>query len=191
LVSDIYGCSEQGWTAEEFADQLDSKFSAARRRAGLDPRQQSDVHATSMDSVSRDPQRVPFAAYPLHPVACARLIGDLAVFTVETSGTALANSLGNAGLQTRWVRPPGVVGDFAPGEVVMELTVIRGSQILPGGLRAESTSTLQMRRAAIDQYLIELVDQGVWIEGIRRMMADPSNEGRQWPTYRGEDRTWR
>jgi hypothetical protein len=191
LVSDIYGCSEQGWTAEEFADRLDSKFSGARRRAGLGPRQQSDVHATSMDSVSRDPQRVPFAAYPLHPVACARLFGDLAVFTVETSGAALANSLSNAGFQTRWVRPPQAVGDLAPGEVVMELTVIRGSQLLPGGLRAESTSTLQMRRAAIDQYLIELVDRGVWIEGMWRMIADASNEGRQWPTYRGEDRTWR
>lgn len=55
-----------------------------------------------MDSVSRDPQRVPFAAYPLDPVACARPIGDLAVFTVETSGAALTNSLSSAGFQTRW-----------------------------------------------------------------------------------------
>lgn len=79
------------------------------------------------------------------------------------------------------VRPPDALGDRAPGEVVMELTVIRSSQLLPGGLRAESTSALQTRRAAIDQYLIELVDQSIWIEGMRRMMADPRNEGRQWP----------
>jgi hypothetical protein len=95
------------------------------------------------------------------------------------------------GFQTRWVRPPNAVGDLAPEEVVMELTVIRGSDLLPGGIRAESLSKLQVRRSAIDQYLIELVDQAVWVEGIRRMMADPRLEERQWPTYRGEDRTWR
>jgi hypothetical protein len=108
----------------------------------------------------------PFAAYPLHPAACARLIGDLAVFTVETSGPALAKSLRDAGFETRWVRPPDAVGDLAPGEVVMELSVITGSQLLPGGLRAEATSTLQMRRSVLDQYLIELVDQDTWIEGL-------------------------
>ncbi len=190
LVTDIYGCGEQGWTDAEFAEQLESKFSAARRRAGLGPRQPSDVHATSLDSVSRDPQRVPFAAYPLHPVACARLIGDLAVFTVETSGPTLAKSLRNAGFDTRWVRPPGAVGDLAPGDVVMELSVITGSQLVPGALRAEATSTLQMRRSALDQYLIELVDHNTWIEGMRRMIAEPSPQGRRWPTYRCEDRVW-
>jgi hypothetical protein len=178
LVTDIYGCGAQGWTDAEFAEQLEDKLSAARRRAGLAPRQPSDVHATSMDSVSRDPQRVSFAAYPLHPVACARLIGDLAVFTVETSGPVLPKSLGNAGFKTRCVRPPGAVGDLAPGEVVIELSVITGSQLLPGGLRAEATSPLQMRRSALDQYLIELVDQDAWIKGMRRMIADPSAQGR-------------
>ncbi len=190
LVTDIYGCSAQGWTEEEFAEQLERKSSAARRRAGLGPRQPSDVCATSMDSVSRDPQRVPFAAYPLHPVACARLIGDLAVFAVETSGPTLAKSLGSAGFNAKWVRPPGAVGDLSPGEVVMELSVMTGSQLLPGGLRAEARSTLQVRRSALDQYLIELVDQDTWITGLRRMIADPSAQGRPWPTYRGEDRVW-
>jgi hypothetical protein len=51
----------------------------------LGPRGQSDVHSTSIDSVSRDPQRVPFAAYSLHPVACARLIGDLELLLAEPS----------------------------------------------------------------------------------------------------------
>ncbi|MFF2217431.1 hypothetical protein [Streptomyces antibioticus] len=50
---------------------------------------------------------MPWANYPLHPVACARLIGDYAVATVETSGPALTCLLQVAGLDTRWVRPPG------------------------------------------------------------------------------------
>jgi hypothetical protein len=77
-----------------------------------------------------------------------------------------------------WVRPPSAVGDLANGEVVMELGVITGSQILPGGLRAEATSTLQMRRSALDQYLIELVDQNSWITGLRRMITTPGLHGR-------------
>lgn len=190
LVTDIYGSNSQGWTEAEFAAQLDRKFSAARRRAGLGPRQPSDIHSTSLDSVSRDPQRVPFAAYPLHPVACGQLIGDLAVFTVETSGPALAKSLSMAGFNARWVRPPSAVGDLAPGEVVMELSVITGSQLLPGGLRAEATATLQMRRSALDQYLIELVDQNTWVTGLRRMITSPGLQGRPWPTYRGEEQVW-
>ena len=191
LVSDIYGCSEQGWTEDEFADRLDSKFSGARRRAGLGPRDHTGLSATSMDSVSRDPQRVPFAAYPLHPVACARLIGDLAVFSVETSGTALTQALNDSGLRTRWVRPPEAIGDLAPGEVVMEISVLWSVMPMPGGRRAEHTTTLQMRRSAIDQYLIEMVDQAVWVDGMKHMLADPQLEGRQWPTYKNEHRIWR
>lgn len=190
LVTDIYGCNQQGWTEAEYAEELETKFSAARRRAGLGSRQPSDIHATSLDSVSRDPQRVPFAAYPLHPVACSRLIGDLAVFIVETSGPALIRSLGDAGFRARWVLPPGDADVLAPGEVVMELSIITGSQVLPNGWRAEMTSTLQMRRSALDQYLIELVSQNTWIEGMRHLFADPSVQGRPWPTYRGEDRVW-
>jgi hypothetical protein len=30
-----------------------------------------------------------------------------------------------------------------------------------------------MRQSALDQYLIELVDQNAWIKGMRRMIADP------------------
>ncbi len=64
LVTDLYGCQAQGWTEDQFTDRLERKFSGALRRAGLGPRQASNVHATSLDSVSRDPLRVPFAAYP-------------------------------------------------------------------------------------------------------------------------------
>jgi hypothetical protein len=190
LVADIYGCNAQGWTDTEFTERLASKVNAARRRAGFGPRRPSDIAATSIDSVSRDPQRVPFAAYPLHPVAVARLIGDLAVFIVEVPGHMLVDSLGNAGFETRWVRPPGAVGDLAPGEIVMELSIITGSQLMPDGRRAEFSSTLQMRRSALDQYLIELVDQETWIEGMRRLITDPNAKGHPWPTYRGEEQVW-
>jgi hypothetical protein len=72
----------------------------------------------------------------------------------------------------------------------MEVSVITGSQLLPGGLRAEARSTLQMRRSALDQYQIELVDQNTWIRGLRRMIADPGAQGRPCPTYCGESRVW-
>jgi hypothetical protein len=42
----------------------------------------------------------------MHPVAAARLIGDLSVVTVETSGPALAGDLQSAGIDARWVLPP-------------------------------------------------------------------------------------
>lgn len=42
------------------------------RRAGISGQPEYTVSATSFDSVSRDPLRVPFA-YPLHQLAGARL----------------------------------------------------------------------------------------------------------------------
>jgi hypothetical protein len=42
-------------------------------------RHASNTHPTSLDSASRDPLLVLFAAYPLHLVACARLIGGIAL----------------------------------------------------------------------------------------------------------------
>lgn len=156
LVTDLYGRQAQGWTGDQFTDRLDRKLSGALRRAGLGPRQASNIHATSLNSVSRDPLRVPFAAYPLHPVACARLIGDIAMFTVETSGPALAESVSAAGIPTRWVWAG--TGDITPGGVVMEMTS-KKSWLVPGGLLLEQSKTLQMRRRELDCYLIELVEQ--------------------------------
>jgi hypothetical protein len=106
LVTDLYGYAAGGWTDDEWPDAAERKFTAALRRAGIDDDRQWHVTATSLDSVSRDPARVPFAAYPLHPVACARIIGDYATFHVETSGPALADSLRRAGIDARWVLPP-------------------------------------------------------------------------------------
>jgi hypothetical protein len=187
LVTDLYGCQAQGWTEDQFNDQLEHKFSGALRRAGLGPRQASNVHATSLDSVSRDPQRVPFAAYPLDPIACARLIGDIAVFTVETSGPALAASVSSAGVPARWVWAG--PGEVLPGEVVMEMTTKRLWPV-PGMLFAEHSKTLQMRRRELDRYLIELAEQKTWIEGVRFMLADPDTPQRPWPCYRDEHSVW-
>jgi hypothetical protein len=187
LVSDFYGCQVRGWTEDQFNDQLERKFSGALRRAGLGPRQLSNIHATSLDSVSRDPLRVPFAAYPLHPVACARLIGDIAVFTVETSGPALAASVSDAGIPTEWVWAG--TGEIPPGKVVMEMTSKR-SWPVSGGLFLEHSKTLQMRHRELDRYLIELAEQKTWIEGVRFMLADPDTPQRPWPCYRDERSVW-
>jgi hypothetical protein len=149
LVTDIYGCNAQDWTEDEYGERLDRQFSATPRRGGLDTGREWDVSATSLDSVSRDPQRVPFAAYPLHRGACARLIGDLAVFTVTTSGPALAESLCEVGFEDEWVRPPRA-GDLTAGEVVMELRTTASGPIY-GDLRMEIKRTLQMRRSALDR----------------------------------------
>jgi hypothetical protein len=187
LVSDLYGCQAQGWTEDQFNDQLKRKFNGALRRAGLGPRQTSNIHATSLDSVSRDPLRVPFASYPLRPVACARLIGDIAAFTVETSGSALAASVSDAGIPARWVWTG--TGEIPPGKVVMEMTSKR-SWPVPGGLFLEHSKTLQMRRRELDRYLIELVEQKTWIDGVRFMLADPDTPQRPWPCYRDEHSVW-
>ena len=187
LVTDLHGCQAQGWTEEEFIERLERQITAALRRAGLGPRQMSNIHSTSLDSVSRDPLRVPFAAYPLHPVACARLIGDVTTFMVETSGPALAEMLCEAGISARWVRTR--TGDLMPREVIMEM-VTKNSTLLRNGQIMETSRTLQMSRSELDKYLIELIEQGTWIEGIRFLQANRRTAGRPWPCYRDEHRVW-
>jgi hypothetical protein len=197
VVADMYGCSAKGWTQDEFVDRMEGKIRARLRAAGLTDDRMWHIHATSMDSVSRDPLRVPFAAYPLHPVACARIIGDLTVFTVETSGPVLADSLRRAGIEATWVRDPRP-GNLQPGEVVMEMTH-RTSFAMPASIardlhyarkQAEFTRTLQMRRSEIDMYLMQLLEQDTWIEGIKYILADPLLRKRPWPHYRDEDQVW-
>lgn len=188
IVADLYGCQAQGWTEREFNERLGRQWNAARRRARIDAGHEWNIHATSLDSVSRDPLRVPFAAYPLHPVACARLIGDIAVFTVETSGPALADSLRSAGVTAEWVRPPGT-GDLVAGQIVMELTTT--TSIPSGRLTMELSRTLQMRRSEMDRYLIETIEQDTWIQGIKYLLSRPRATGRPWPFYRDEHHVWR
>jgi hypothetical protein len=188
IVTDMHGCTTQAWTEDDFTDRLARKCETVRRRAGIGTDREWSVTATSLDSVSRDPQRVPFASYPLHPVACARLIGDLAVFAVETSGPALADSLRAAGFQAQWIRAPGA-GDLAPGEVVMELRATLIGPVLRN-VRMDLSRTLQVRRSALDRYLIEMIEQGTWADGMRQLLADHQTERRPWTTYRDEDQTW-
>lgn len=59
------------------------------------------------------------------------------------------------------------------------------------GLRPVLKRTLQVRRSALDRYLIEMLEQDAWIEGMKYMLADYSTERRAWPTYRNEDHVWR
>jgi hypothetical protein len=182
LVVDLIGCQSQGWSVPEFNERLARQTAAARRRARFDGGNEWIIHSTSLDSVSRDPLRVPFAAYPLHPVACARLIGDIACFVVETSGPALAEALGAAGLAARWVRPPGT------GEAVMEITSTTHTQV--GDLIRQATRTLQVQRSELDRYLTELIQQRTWAEGIKLMMADPELAKQPWTYYRDEHDVW-
>src|SRR5262245_6124162 len=62
-----------------------------------------------------------------------------------------------------------------------------GPPILPwrqlhrGPLRWENSRTLQMRRLELDRYLIELLDQEVWLQGVKYMLADPNLKNRPWP----------
>ncbi len=188
-VTDIFGCNAQSWTEDQYNDRLKRKHRGALRRAGIGSRgREGNVHATNLDLVARDPRRVPFAAYPLDPVACARLIGDLAVFTVETSGPALAEALCHAGLDAEWVRPPGP-GDLIPGEVVIEIHR-KTSRKLPGDMTLEFSRTCRFGREDVDRYLIELLEMATWTEGIRYLLGDYRIEGKPWPHYRDEDRVW-
>jgi len=137
------------------------------RRAGIGDDRQWHLMATSRDSVSRDPARVPFAAYPLHPAACARIIGDYATLCVETSGPRMADSLRRAGIDARWVLPPAQQHrELQPGEIVMEMSAnavlsapVFITRTLGSGVILQLSRTLQMRRSEIDRYFIELPDQ--------------------------------
>jgi hypothetical protein len=189
-VLDQYG-AQQALPPEQFDQRLDESFSVALRNAGIGERREDNIHATSLDSTAGDPLRVPWANYPLHPVVCARLIGDYAVMTVETSGPVLARLLQVAGLDARWVRPPRHK-DLQPGEVVMEIRRQEHLRtvLLPGGLTVTPGRTLQVCRSELDRYLIELLDLGSWVAGLEHLLAATAQVGRPWPHYRNEEEVW-
>ena len=47
-----------------------------------------------------------------------------------------------------------------------------------------------MRRSELDRYLIEMIDQHAWIEGIRYLLLHRDTPGRPWPRYRDEHLVW-
>jgi hypothetical protein len=49
--------------------------------------------------------------------------------------------------------------------------------------------TLQMRRSALDRYLIEFLRPGSWVAGIRHLLA-ARQAGQPWPHYRNEHEIW-
>lgn len=189
VVADLYGCNLQGWNSSEMNERAQRQLAAAQRRAGIDGEREYTVGATSFDLVARDPLRVPLAAYPLDPIACARLIGDLSVFVVVTSGLALADALWNSGIDATWVREPSTA-DLTSGEVLMELRSAVTEPLI-GTVVMQRERMLQMCRSEIDRYLIELIEQRAWIEGIRCLTTRDKLMPRQpWPCYRDEHLTW-
>ncbi|MEU6166400.1 hypothetical protein [Streptomyces tanashiensis] len=187
---DQIACSRLGLTDQD-SEPVDRRFRAALQSAGIaNGRLDNNVHATSADSAARDPKRVPWASYRLDPGLCARLIGDYAFFVVETSGPALAQLLQVAGVNARWVRPPGDA-TLRGGEVVMEihqqdeLTAV----YLPGGLKMTQGITLQVTRSELDRYLIELLKPGTWAAGIKHLLR-AQEVGKPWPHYRDEHEVW-
>ncbi|MEV0640653.1 hypothetical protein AB0I77_38160 [Streptomyces sp. NPDC050619] len=190
-VVDQYGCVQQGLSSAQFNERLQQAVGAALENAGIAAsREDHNVHFTSMDSTARNPLRVPWANYPLHPVVCARLIGDYAAMTVETSGPALADLLRVVGLDAHWVRPPGKA-NLKPGDVVMEIHHQEQFRAvsLPGGLTMTPGWTLQMGRSELDRYMIELVQPGSWIAGMKHLLA-ARRGGQPWPHYRNEHEVW-
>ncbi|MFD3580931.1 hypothetical protein [Streptomyces sp. NPDC058683] len=188
IAVDLHGVVGQGWTTEEFGQRLARQWNAARRRARIGDQPDLNMHATSLDSVSRDPLRVPWGVYPLHPIAAARLIGDVMTFAVETSGPSLAADLTTRDIPAQWVRPPGTE-DLVAGEVLMEMHS-RAEWRIPNGLTAKLSRTLQLRRSEMDRYLIELLDQDCWAAGIRHLLLSPDTSDRPWPVFRDEGHTW-
>ncbi len=188
VVVDQYGLMNAGITEETFPERFDALYEPVRRRAGLDVRRALNIGATSLDSTARNPRRAPWAIYPLHPVLCARLIGDIAVFMVETHGPALAQQLQAVGIPARWTCRSGSSGELMPGEVVMEMTTVRRTPLGTGIL--EDKRVLQMQQAELDRYLIELADPVIWSAGIRHLVENRQAPDRPWPHYRNEHLVW-
>ena len=188
VVVDQFGCRNAEITDDTFNSIYDERCEPVLRQAGIAARRELNINSNSYDSVARDPLRAPWAIYPLHPVICARLIGDVTVFMVETSGPGLAQQLQAFGVPARWVRPPSRGGELEPGEVVMEMTTVARTPI--GNRVLENTRTLQMQRSELDRYLIELIDPAIWTAGIRHLFENPETTGRPWPHYRDEHLEW-
>ncbi len=98
--------------------------------------------------------------------------------------------MGSAGGQSRAGTRRGsdehVRQDEQPGSYSMAMRLLGGRR----DLRMELTRTLQLRHSGLDHYLIEMLDQESWIEGIRYMLANQQFDGRMWPHFRGEDQVW-
>ncbi|MEU9699487.1 hypothetical protein [Streptomyces sp. NPDC047981] len=190
-VVDQHACTRLGLSSEQFNHRFQEVFGAALASAGIASRREDhNWHATTLDSTARDPLRVPWANYPLDPALCARIIGDYVIFTVETSGPLLTRLLRAAGLDAHWIRPPGPRAP-QPGEVFMEIHHQDQLQarLLPGGMTMTPGWTLQMAPSELDRYLLELLQPGTWIAGIRHLLAE-RQVGWPWPHFKDEHEVW-
>ena len=57
-------------------------------------------------------------------------------------------------------------------------------------LFVEQSKAPRTCQGELDCYLIELVEQKTWIEGVKFMLADPDTPQRPWPCYRDEHAVW-
>lgn len=59
----------------------------------------------------------------------------------------------------------------------------------PGAVTMAPGWTLQMGRSELDRYMIELVQPGSWIAGMKHVLA-ARRVGQPWPHYRNEHEVW-
>jgi hypothetical protein len=98
-------------------------------------------------------------------------------------------SPGRCGDNPEWVRQP-KIADLVEGEILMHIRSI-GRVPLRETVIAELPRLLQLRRSALDKYLIELIEKDAWIEGIRYLvMGKPLMPRQPWPYYKDEQHVW-
>ena len=162
------------WSEEEFLEQTDRAYKAALRRAGI-----LDVGKHlffgSDDMAARSPIHPPWAIYPLHPIACANLITDAAVYVVTVSSESLLRALHTVGLRAEWVLPAGQE-TLAPGQIV---------------LRAyNSVRGVEIKASDMQRFLLELVDLQTWAQSVRELLTLNDLSGHPWPYYLDEGKDW-
>lgn len=175
LATDLYGIEKQGYNEAEYFERFERRRRATLRRVHAQDAMELHVIGLSLDNTARDPRHVPWGCYPLDPMTCARIIGDLAIVHVEMSGPAVAEELRSAGINARWVLPPGPQS-FELHPVAMHID--------------HGTTTLEVNRLEIDRYLMEMLKFETWANGIKELLAGRPIRGRQWPYYKGEHLAW-
>ena len=162
------------WPEQEFLERTGAVHEAACKRAGI-LRDEHLVTFYSNDMVARSPTMPPWAIYPLHPVVCASLIVDMAVFFVTITSEPLIAALREAGLTARWLLPPDLE-QLEGGQAVMRIH---------NGIRAT-----EMRSSELARLTLELVDLRTWVEGVREVLARPDVQGRPWHSFADEYKVW-
>lgn len=124
---------------------------------------------------ARSPIHPPWAIYPLHPVACANLITDMAIYVVAVASGPLVGALQSVGLHAEWVLPP---SQDKLGE----------SQVV---LRAYNRSRgVEIKASDMQRFLLELVDIQTWAKSVQELLTLADLSGHPWPYYPDEGKDW-